>query len=76
MYGCRLGKAESYICGVSRQIARPIEIRNRALIWACSSAGRAPALQAGGKGFESPQVHQEFIPGLFFRSCAFDDENA
>jgi hypothetical protein len=25
---------------------------------ACSSAGRAPALQAGGRGFESPHVHQ------------------
>ena len=28
------------------------------LEWACSSAGRAPALQAGGQGFESPHVHQ------------------
>ena|SRR5215472_16529433 len=27
-------------------------------LWACSSAGRAPALQAGGQGFESPHVHQ------------------
>src|SRR5437879_3331252 len=26
--------------------------------WACSSVGRAPALQAGGRGFESPHVHQ------------------
>ena len=26
--------------------------------WACSSAGRAPALQAGGQGFEPPHVHQ------------------
>ena len=25
--------------------------------WGCSSAGRAPALQAGGQGFESPQLH-------------------
>src|SRR5258708_3204411 len=28
------------------------------LEWACSSAGRAPALQAGGQGFKSPHVHQ------------------
>ena len=28
--------------------------------WACSSVGRAPALQAGGRGFESPHVHQQF----------------
>ena len=24
----------------------------------CSSAGRAPALQAGGQGFDSPHLHQ------------------
>ena len=26
--------------------------------WGCSSAGRAPALHAGGQGFESPQLHR------------------
>ena len=26
--------------------------------WGCSSAGRAPALQAGGHGFESHHLHQ------------------
>ena len=26
-------------------------------IWGCSSAGRAPALQAGGHGFESHHLH-------------------
>ena len=25
--------------------------------WGCSSVGRAPALQAGGQGFESPRLH-------------------
>ena len=28
------------------------------LLWGCSSAGRAPALQAGGHGFESHHLHQ------------------
>ena len=28
--------------------------------WGCSSSGRAPALQAGGTGFESPQLHHSF----------------
>ena len=28
-------------------------------LWGCSSAGRAPALQAGGHGFESHHLHQE-----------------
>ena len=27
------------------------------LKWGCSSAGRAPALQAGGQGFESLHLH-------------------
>lgn len=31
--------------------------------WASSSSGRAPALQAGGAGFESPDVHLELFPG-------------
>ena len=26
--------------------------------WGCSSAGRAPALQAGGHGFEPHHLHQ------------------
>ena len=39
--------------------------------WGCSSAGRAPALQAGGQEFDSPHLHQ---PGrqagtLFFENC-------
>src|SRR6202011_5950350 len=31
------------------------------LLWACSSAGRAPALQAGGRRFEPCHVHQLFL---------------
>ena len=27
-------------------------------IWGCSSAGRAPALQAGGQEFDPPHLHQ------------------
>lgn len=27
--------------------------------WGCSSVGRAPALQAGGSGFESHQLHSD-----------------
>src|SRR5579863_690412 len=30
------------------------------LAWACSSAGRAPALQAGGRRFDPGHVHQTF----------------
>ena len=30
--------------------------------WGCSSAGRAPALQAGGHGFEPHHLHQPAVP--------------
>ena len=30
--------------------------------WGCSSAGRAPALQAGGHGFEPHHLHQSVEP--------------
>ena len=29
----------------------------RTIFWGCSSAGRASALQAGGQGFDPPQLH-------------------
>ena len=32
-------------------------INRKVEIWGCSSAGRAPALQAGGQEFESPYLH-------------------
>ena len=31
--------------------------------WGCSSVGRAPALQAGGQGFESLHLHQISVHG-------------
>ena len=30
-----------------------------ATLWGCSSSGRAPALQAGGNGFDPRHLHQE-----------------
>ena len=33
------------------------EKTERTLRWGCSSAGRAPALQAGGHGFDSHHLH-------------------
>ena len=38
--------------------------RGTSLLWDCSSAGRAPALHAGGQGFESPQFHQRRTPAV------------
>ena len=37
---------------------REQSIRIVELLWACSSAGRAPALQAGGRRFDPGHVHQ------------------
>ena len=34
------------------------EKTERTLRWGCSSAGRAPALHAGGQEFEPPHLHQ------------------
>ena len=34
------------------------EKTERTLRWGCSSVGRAPALQAGGHGFESHHLHR------------------
>ena len=32
--------------------------------WGCSSAGRAPAWHAGGRGFESPQLHHPSVKSV------------
>ena len=34
-----------------------VQAQQREPLWGCSSAGRAPALQAGGHGFESHHLH-------------------
>ena len=34
-------------------------IQYKKLMWGCSSAGRAPALQAGGQEFDSPHLHHK-----------------
>ena len=39
-----------------------IETVKATLKWGCSSAGRAPALQAGGHGFDSHHLHQPAEP--------------
>ena len=35
--------------------------------WGCSSVGRAPALQAGGHGFESHHLHHPTVSGPITR---------
>ena len=38
--------------------SKKMEKKQNPIKWGCSSAGRAPALQAGGHGFESHHLHQ------------------
>ena len=45
----------------SRPTSRTAEGQFSIPIWGCSSAGRAPALQAGGHGFESHHLHQRRV---------------
>ena len=40
---------------IRRMLAVPV------ILWGCSSAGRAPALQAGGQRFDSAHLHQTFF---------------
>src|SRR3984957_11847303 len=42
------------------------------LLWACSSAGRAPALQAGGHRFDPGHVHQP-PENQFLKRAPFSD---
>ena len=41
--------------------------RKEPVVWGCSSVGRAPALQAGGHGFESHHLHQSAVPTAITR---------
>ena len=45
----------------SRPTSRTAEEQFSSPIRGCSSAGRAPALQAGGHGFESHHLHQRRV---------------
>ena len=47
----------------------------RALLWGCSSAGRAPALQAGGHGFDSHHLHHFFEKHIRRMWISKNDEN-
>ena len=51
-----------------RKITKDVILVNNEVstkIWGCSSAGRAPALQAGGQEFDSPHLHQSAKAGIF-----------
>lgn len=41
--------------------------------WGCSSAGRAPALQAGGQRFDPAQLHQFTLVSMRARNISFEE---
>ena len=49
---------DAYLCSVRTSVIQLSGTNEKTLIWGCSSAGRAPALQAGGQGFDSLHLHQ------------------
>ena len=50
-----------FCCSIFRDRKRSLK-RKEPVVWGCSSVGRAPALQAGGHGFESHHLHQSAVP--------------
>ena len=42
-------------------ILRVLEAEILKTLWGCSSAGRAPALHAGGQEFEPPHLHHAYV---------------
>ena len=58
----RKGEGEREVSCTQESLANPSrkakdEVRNRLRTWGFSSAGRAPALHAGGQEFESLNLH-------------------
>ena len=49
---------DAYLCSVRTSVIQLSGTNVKNPIWGCSSAGRAPALQAGGQGFDSLHLHQ------------------
>ena len=44
-------------------------VNSKAISWGFSSAGRAPALQAGGQRFDPANLHQRRKPQASFTAC-------
>ena len=53
-----LGRSRCLIFEVQKELQKASGERTPCEKWGCSSAGRAPALQAGGQEFDSPHLHQ------------------
>ena len=45
------------LIGSSKDVG--VKWKAKILIWGCSSAGRAPALHAGGQEFNPPHLHHK-----------------
>ena len=56
--GSAIGEGTEVVVQFSVRDSSLKEKRDPINQWGCSSVGRAPALQAGGHGFESHHLHQ------------------
>ena len=57
------GWVRIFCCSIFRDRQWSLK-KKEPVVWGCSSVGRAPALQAGGHGFESHHLHQAFKRSL------------
>ena len=58
-----------FCCSIFRDRQRSLK-KKEPVVWGCSSVGRAPALQAGGHGFESHHLHQRTKSAFTTRGCS------
>ena len=54
-----LGRSRCLIFEVQKELQKASGERTPCEKWGCSSAGRAPALQAGGQRFDPAYLHHE-----------------
>ena len=63
------GLVPIFCCSIFRDRKWSLK-RKEPVVWGCSSVGRAPALQAGGHGFESHHLHQRTKSAFTTRGCS------
>ena len=63
------GLVQIFCCSIFRDRKRSLK-KEEPVVWGCSSVGRAPALQAGGHGFESHHLHQRTMSAFTTRGSS------
>ena len=63
------GWVRIFCCSIFRDRQWSLK-KKEPVVWGCSSVGRAPALQAGGHGFESHHLHHRTVSGAVTRGSS------